>query len=218
MARFRTIEHEYIILRREEASACLHYLLYHSATLSACSGIELLLEFLVSKLYEELTSESKRRGNTLLRQVEAEEKRNNAKSMYWGLKSWVDFYKRNRIFEKLHEQFNYRFKTLNNHTLSSANEIWNKCKHDPYLATRDIAIETVNLLNDYLEETEFQRELSHTSRLTVSHMSAQWLDQWERPLVQWVAANGDAPQAAILMYLAPFLDLIIRLIDDSRVT
>ena len=217
MVKLRTIERQHIIMRREEANASLHYKLYHSATLTACSGIELLLEFLVNNLHEKLSRDSKRQANALLRDLKNEERRNNSKTIYWGLKSWVDFYKRQNIFDRLNKQFDFTFHTFNNHTLNESNEIWNRCKHDSYLATPEAARNTVDLLNDYLNETDFKSEDSNHRQLTIGAMSTQWLGRWEKPLANWVAENDDAPQAAILMYLAPLLDLIIRLIDDRRV-
>ena len=41
-----------ISLRREEANACIHFGLLHAGTLTACSGIEMLLK----TLYDELIS------------------------------------------------------------------------------------------------------------------------------------------------------------------
>ncbi len=218
MVAFRTIERQYIVMRRAEAMACLQYNLCHSATLTACSGIELLLEFLVSNLYEELSHNSKRRANLLLRDVKDEERRNQAKTAYWGLRSWADFYKRRSILDSLHKQFDYEFDMLNEYTLKETNEIWNMCKHDPYLATPETASKTVSLLNHFLKETDIKHDVNNRQQLSVGDMSTHWLEQWEQPLAKWVAGNRDAPQTAILMYLAPLLDLVIRLIDDNRVT
>lgn len=218
MARFRTIELENIILRRAEASACLHHGLHHAATLTACSGIELFLEFLVSKLHNKLNHERKRQANALQRNVVDEERRNAAKVEYWGLKSWADFYRKNNIFDSLSRQFGYQFTKLNNHTLESANETWNKCKHDPYLATVDIAQRSVALLTDYLEESGFRTESNEYLNLTVGSFNRDWRHKWEKPLKSWVVANPESPQSTVLLHLEPLLDLLIRLIDDDRVT
>ena len=218
MVRFRTIERDHIFLRRAEANACLHHGLNHSATLTACSGIELLLEFLVSELFDELSQNSRRKANSLLKQIEDEERRNNAKITYWGLGRWVDLYKRQSIFAALSGQFEFNFKSLNEQTLNSANEIWNRCKHDSYLATRENALRTVELLTDCLAETQLELEKTDQLRLTVGAFSAHWLRQWEEPLLSWVASNMDAPQTKLLLCLAPYLDLLIRLIDDERLT
>ena len=43
-----------IMLRREEANACIHSGLYNAATLAACSGIEMLLKTLYEELIEKL--------------------------------------------------------------------------------------------------------------------------------------------------------------------
>ncbi|MYD09641.1 MAG: hypothetical protein F4X02_06320 [Chloroflexi bacterium] len=218
MVSFRTIDRDHIILRRAEASACLHHGLNHSAALTACSGIELLLEYLVSRLYEDLNRTSRRKANSLHKRVEDEERRNSAKTTYWGLGRWVDMYKRQSIFAALSAQYDFSFRTLNEQSLSEANEIWNKCKHDPYLATRENAARTVQLLTSCLAETQFELEQNEQLQVTVGAFGAHWLHQWEEPLLRWVATNQDSPQTKILLCLAPFLDVLIRLIDDDRVT
>lgn len=217
MAVFRIIEREHIIMRRTEANACLHYHLFHSATLTACSGIELLLEFLVYSLHSELNNKSKAKANSLVGYVKDEERRNSVKTSYWGLRSWVEFYKRRGIFDLLRRQFDFKFQNLNESTLSEANDTWNKCKHDPYLATPEIARRTVNFLNDYLIETDIESDSNNIRQLTMSEASNHWLGKWEKPMADWVRLHRDSPQTAILIYLAPLLDLIIRLLDDRRV-
>ena len=214
----RNIERQHIIMRRTEANACLHYRLFHSATLTACSGIELLLEYLVNQLYEGLSRKSRRRANALVGFVKEEERRNSAKTSYWGLKSWVDFYKRRSVFDLLNKQFDFTFRQFNDHTLNEANEIWNKCKHDSYLATPEIAGHTVKLLNSCLTETDIEADNNSRRELTVAELSTHWLGQWETPLAESVAGDPDHPHTQILMYLAPYLDLVIRLLDDTRIT
>ena len=217
MATFRRIDRKHIIIRRAEANLCLHHLLHHSATLTACSAVELFLEFLVTNLYEELRQRRGRHAKSLLGNVREEERRIKTSMNYWGLNSWVDFYRRSQILDKLQSQFNYRLERLNLSTLKDANEIWNRCKHDPYLATGEIANQTVGLLNDYLKEADINPEGNLRQQISVGEMSDHWLGNWEEPLAVWVASNQNAPQTMVLMYLVPFLDLIIRLIDDNRV-
>lgn len=218
MVKFRAIERDHIFLRRAEANACLHHGLNHSATLTACSGIELLLEFLVSKLYDDHYRNSRRKANSLLKQIEDEERRNSAKITYWGLGRWIDLYKRRSIFAALSRQFDFEFNSLNEQSLNDTNEIWNRCKHDPYLATRDNAMQTVELLTDCLVETQLSLDKNEHLQMTVGAFSAHWLRQWAEPLVRWVASNQNAPETRILLCLAPYLDLLIRLIDDDRLT
>ncbi len=172
----------------------------------------------MSQLHEDLSRKSRRKANTLLKQVEDEERRNSAKIAYWGLGRWVDLYRRRSIFAALSRQFDFNFKSLNEQSLDDANEIWNRCKHDPYLATRDNALRTVELLTECLAETELNLEINEQLQLTVGAFSAHWLRQWEEPLVRWVATNQDSPETRILLCLAPYLDLLIRLIDDDRLT
>ena len=217
MALFRAIEREHLIIRRGEATACLHYKLNHAATLTACSGIELLMEYLAKQLHDGLASASRRKANALLNEVRTEERRNNAKTVYWGLGSWADFFKRRGIFDLLCKQFDFTLATLNDYTLSQANETWNKCKHDPYLATPETALATVELFSAYLNETGITADKSHRQQLTIGQLSTHWLGKWDAPLASWLRSNVDAPQSTVLMYLTPLLDLIIQLIDDKRV-
>ncbi len=217
MANLRAIKRQYILMRREEANKCLELGLCHAATLTACSGIELLLELMVGELYKEFSRQGRRRALSLQRAVEDEERRNSAKTRYWGLKSWADFYKRNSVFEALSDNFDLTLRMLNQFTLNEANETWNRCKHDPYMASAETASKTVGLLNEFLNETRIETEIHIRQQLTLSEMSAHWLAKWEQPIALWLTQHSQATQAQLLMYLAPLLDLLIRLIDDYRV-
>lgn len=217
MATFRAIDIKHVIQRREEANGCLTHRYFNAAILTAGSGIELLMEFLVKKLYDELNRKSRRRAGNLQRNVENEEQKNSAKIIYWGLNRWVDFYRRKKIFKQLHNEFNYSFQTLNNSNLKEVNKIWNKCKHDSYMASFEDANEIVYFLNEYFIETEINLEENYRQCLTVGDISKHWLGDWEKPLASWTVANLDAPQTEILLSLTPYLDLVIRLIDDKRI-
>ena len=217
MARFRGIEREHLIVRRAEADACLHYLLHHSATLTACSAVELLLEYLVSSLHKKLDHSSKRQANSLLDDVRNEERRTGTRMNYWGLNSWIEFYRKRGIINKLHKQLNLHFEVFNVVTLKDVNEVWNCCKHDPYLATHDTAQAMVDLLNSFLDEAQIKLEENAHHPYSIGHMSAQWLGNWEKPLIQWIANKPDSPKTDVLYYLVPLLDLFVRLIDDDRV-
>ena len=216
MAAFRIIDLAHIANRRKEANGCLAHGYFHAATLTACSGIELLLEFLLKRLYDELLDQSKKKANALEKDLRNTEERNHSKTMYWGLNSWMQFYQKNMIFERLCKQFDYAFKTLADYSLREVNEIWNKCKHDPYSATENDANRMVLRLNEYLLETEINLEDPHHKQITFGEVSNHWLDQWELPLGNWLASNPDSPQSKVLLPLSSFLDLVIRLIDDTR--
>ncbi len=217
MSKFRDIDINHIVHRRQEANGCLNHRYFHAAILTAGSGIELLLQFLVKKLYDELNRKSGRRADKLLKDIENEEQKNNAKIVYWGLNRWVDFYRRKKIFGLLSDEFNYSFQTLNYRNLKELNGIWNKCKHDSYMATFDDANGIVYFQNEFLIETQIILEDDHQQHLTVGDISKHWLGQWEKPLAIWVATNHEAPQTEILLHLTSFLDLVIRLIDDKRI-
>lgn len=218
MVTFRKIDRNDIWKRRTEADNCFHFALFHAATLTASSGIELLLELLVYELHEELNHRDTRAAKKLRRQLKEEEDRHKVKNIYWGLGRWIRFYERNDIIGRLERQFNYQFDKFNNYTLSKINDYWNSCKHDPDLATKEIANEIVFYLNDYLEESNFQQIKSYQKQILVDAVGRHWLNQWSQPLMQWLAEHGEDPIAEILYALQSYLDLILTLIDDNRVS
>ena len=216
MAAFRNIDLAHIRNRRKEVHGCLAHGYFHAATLTACSGIELLLQFLLSRLHDELRATSKKKANSLENDLRRAETKQNSKTMYWGLRNWTRFYKKHQIFDRLQRQYDYAFRQFRDSTLKDVNEIWNKCKHDDYTAERDDATYTDFLLNEYLLETEINIEDPNHKIITFGEVGNQWLNEWEIPLMDWIAANSDTPQAAVLLSLSSFLDLVIRLIDDKR--
>ena len=218
MAAIRNIDLEHIRNRRKEVHGCMVHGYFHAATLTACSGIELLLEFLLSRLHDELRATSKKKADGLANDLRQAERKQNAKTMYWGLRSWTRFYKKNQIFERLQRQYDYAFRQFRDGTLKEVNDIWNKCKHDDYTAERHDATYTDYLLNEYLLETEINVEDPHHRIITFGEVGNQWLKEWEVPLIDWIAANSTTPQAAVLLSLSSFLDLVIRLIDDKRLS
>ena len=218
MTSFRRIEREHIIVRRSEADACLHYLLHHSATLTACSAAELLLEFLVSNLHKKLDQVKKRQAKSLMADVRNEEARTGAKVQYWGLNSWVQLYRKRSILEKLDKHLDLHFKLLNVATLTDVNEVWNRCKHDPFLASHDIAHEMVGLLHSFLSEAQIKPETNSLRAFSVGHMSAQWLGKnGKNRFCVGLQIIRTRRHSDILLYLVPLLDLFVRLIDDERV-
>lgn len=217
MADFRAIERNDIKNRRTEADSCLHFGLYHAATLTAGSGIELLLELLVYELHEELASSDPPASKKLRRVLENEQSRNRAKTKYWGLRSWIRFYERNDIVGWLRKRFHYDFHTFNRKTLRETNETWNKCKHDSDFADADIGNTIVYYLNAYLEESDFPCDEENQQQMTIDAVGRHWLKQWSQPLMLWVSKNPTEPKSEILLVIEPFLDLVLCLIDDKRV-
>lgn len=195
----------------------MHFGLYHAATLTAGSGIELLLELLIGELHEELNRNNLQRAKSLRRKLEDEENRNQTKTQYWGLRSWIRFYERNDIVRLLQARFNYEFHTFNKTTLRETNETWNKCKHDSDFADAEIGNSIVFYLNSYLEESNFRRDEDNRQQMTVDAVGRKWLNRWSQPLMQWVTQNPTEPKSDVLLSIEPFLDLVIRLIDDKRV-
>ena len=149
--------------------------------------------------------------------VRTEERHTGTRMQYWGLNSWVELYRKRGIIDKLHKHLDLHFEVFNVTTLKDMNEVWNCCKHDPYLATHDTARDTVDLLSDFLAEAQIKPEENTHLPFSVGQMSAQWLGNWETPLIQWLANNPESPKTDVLFYLVPLLDLFVRLIDDERV-
>ena len=217
MATLHAIERNDIRNRRSEADSCLHFGLYHAATLTAGSGIELLLELLVYELHQELRQNDPPAAKKLRRKLEDEESRNRAKTKYWGLRSWIRFYDRYDVIDTLEKCFNYQFRMFNKMTLSETNQAWNRCKHDVDFADAETGNTIVLYLNAYLEESDFQQDEDIQQQMTVDAVGRHWLKQWSRPLMLWVSQNPNEPKSDILFVIEPFLDLILRLIDDKRV-
>lgn len=206
-----------ILMRCEEANACIHYGLHHAATLTACSGIELLLETLFEELKEELSRVSAREAHELLEDYcEAIYERGLAHE--WGLGKWIDFYVDCGILNKLQNQFRYQFNVLKPATLREANIEWNKCKHSSYQITPIDAKRIAKYLTDYLEEAGFSIKASDSELRTIEEISGHWLRQWETALQAWAVKNRAKPEAEILMPLAKLLEIVVSLISDTRVT
>ena len=207
---------ELITLRREEANACIHYGLYQAATLTACSGIEMLLNTLYDELMEKLTSDDPPLANEL-RGHRREMLGDNEPENEWGLGRWIAFYREFNIFSELRNNFNYSFSEFKMPTLRRANAEWVKCKHRPYQVARDKALMITNYLNAYLEETRHPLGVGDTQLRTVGEFSRRWLEEWEIAIGRWFVQNRAAPQGEILQPLTKLLALVVSLIVDARV-
>lgn len=208
---------ELILMRCEEANACIHFGLYQAATLTACSGIELLLETLFNELKTELSASSTREAQELQGDYdEAIYELGSADD--WGLGKWLIFYRDCGILNKLHNQFGYKFMELKSTTLSQANIEGNKCKHSSYQITPNDAKQITNYLTAYLEEVGFILKDKNSQLRAVGEFSKHWLNKWEIALQSWAVKNRAKPETEILLPLAKLLEIVVSLISDTRVT
>ena len=207
---------ELIVMRREEANACIHYGLHHAATLTACSGIEMLLK----TLYDELLEKLLRDDPTLAQQMQNyrnEMTGSGEPGNEWGLGRWITFYKDFNVFSELRNQFAYDFSEFKLQTLWHANSEWNKCKHSALEASPVTARLICNYLNTYLEETRHPIGGDNTHLKTMGEFGEKWRQQWKTSITRWVVQHRSAPQAELLLPLVELLGLVVDLIGDERV-
>lgn len=209
-------QRELIGLRRQEATACMHFGLYHAATLTACSGIEMLLKTLFDELIEKLESDDPSRANEL-HYFRSEITESPEQAHDWGLGRWIKFYNDFDIISALRNSFKYSFSAFKMTTLWKANSEWNKCKHDFAMANPATASLICNLLNAYLEETKVAVGNDGSQLRTMGEFSNIWLGEWESEIEKWYVQNRAKPQAEVLQPLAKLLALVVSLIHDAHV-
>ena len=205
-----------ISLRREEANACIHFGLLHAGTLTACSGIEMLLKTLYDELISKLDKDDQFLANEL-RAILIEMTGDNDRQIDLGLGGWIRFYADNNLISELRNHFEYIFSDFNLHTLHLANQEWVKCKHHHYQVTHEKALMINNYLNAFLDETRNLDGGDTTQVRTVGEFGEHWLEQWETEIRKWFIQNRNTPQANILQPLPKLLALVVSLIVDSSV-
>lgn len=204
----REIDRELVNLRREEANACMHYRLYHAATLAAGSGVELLLECLVGDLFRFLVAENPESAEILksdLKDFEFEK----GDIHKWGLGVWSEFYFEYQIPFKLSEAFSYKSKCFNDSRIRKVIKEWNRCKHDVHEALPRTAREIVDYLNELLDEVGI--------RSTKDRGKLAWRQTWGDRINYWTVQNRASPETELLLMLFPLLEVVERLISDKRV-
>lgn len=204
----REIDRELVNLRREEANACLHYRLYHAATLTAGSGVELLLECLVGDLLQVFITEksdSAERLESGLRQFEYE----RGDIQRWGLGVWSEFYSEYQIPFKLRQGLGYKPACFNEGRIRKVIREWNKCKHDIHEALPETAREIVVYLNELLDEVGISS--------TKDRGKMAWRQIWGDRINYWAVHNRESPETELLLKLFPLLEVVERLISDKRV-
>lgn len=203
-----------IVMRREEANACIHNQLYHAATLTACSGIEMLLVTLYGELLEKLQEVEP----ALAIEIENyRSERTGDQLIHWGMGNWISFYREFNIFDELRNHFNYDLYEFKMPSLRRVNSEWINCKHRPYQISRETALSINNYLNVFLEETQhpMSPQSQHTS--TIGYFSEIWRREWQDAIRKWIVQNRAAPQANIIEPLPKLLGLVVSLIADAHV-
>lgn len=205
----REIDRELVNLRREEANACMHYRLYHAATLVAGSGLELLLECLVGDLLRAYVINDEQNYREELESNLIEFKRINGEIERWALGIWIDFYTEYQIPTELHEGLSYSSEHFTDGRLSDANKEYNRCKHDIHEALPETAHKIVDYLNELLDDVGIPSS-EHRGKLA-------WCQTWQDQINYWTVQNRASPETKLLRYLFPLLEVIERLISDKRV-
>ena len=204
----REIDLELVNLRREEANACMHYSLYHAATLTAGSGVELLLEFLVGELIDAHMVDQPQRADQLRNNLEGKiYERGEIEK--WGLGVWCDFYSEFQIPFELWEMFDYQSRSYAEEKLRKVNKEWNRCKHGIHEALPDTAREIVVYLNELLDEIGISSS-RHSGKIN-------WRKSWGDRINYWTVQNRGKPETVLLLSLLPMLGVVERLISDKRV-
>ena len=205
---FRIIDRELVNLRREEANACMHYRLYHAATLVAGSGVELLLECLVGDLYRAFLADNPDRAEQLKSELkEFEHERGDSEN--WGLGTWSAFYAEYQIPYTMLEGLGYKPEYFAGRRIGNVVKEWNKCKHDIHEALPMTAHEVVLYLNKLLDSVGI-----HSDR---DKGKIAWRQTWQERIKYWSVQNREAPEIELLMELFPLLDVLERLISDKRI-
>ncbi len=204
----REIDRELVNLRREEANACMHYRLYHAATLVAGSGVELLLECLVGDLLRILVANNPNSAEKLKSDLKGFEfEKGDIRK--WGLGVWSEFYTEYQIPFSLRDAFSYKSECFNDGRIRKVLNEWNRCKHDEHEALPETAREIVAYLNELLDEVGI--------RSTKNRGRMAWRQTWGDRINYWTVQNRVSPETKLLIKLFPLLEVVERLISDKRV-
>ncbi len=205
-----------IIERRDEANTCIRYGLYTAAALTACSGVELLLESLFTEYYISVLRDDRDSAREFLAHKDKwnrEQELNNQ----WTLTNWRRFYEDFGIPEKMQARFGKEINILRSGMIKGINKEWNKCKHEIYVASPKSAIHIVEILNDSLEELDFLVGEANDKQASMVQLHKDWQSHWGKQLSDWTAENPDSPFSEVLSRLTPFLNLVVSLANDPRI-
>ncbi|MCY3977629.1 MAG: hypothetical protein OXG23_05985, partial [Chloroflexi bacterium] len=204
------IDRELIYLRREEANACMHHRLFHAATLTAGSGVELLLECLVGDLYRAYAESSDE--DEQAQHLESDLKYfvpAHPENTEWGLGTWINFYKGCGIPDRLHTGLSYNPERFDFARLDWANRNYIKAKHEPYKVTVEDTSKLLRLFDELLDEVGI---LSAEERGKLA-----WRRTWGDRISFWSVHKRGSPETVLLQELFPLLELVERLIHEKGI-
>ncbi len=204
-----------IVVRRDEANTCVRNELYTAAALSACSGVELLLESLFTEYYISLLRDDRQSAKEFLNEKESWNIKNDLRNQ-WSIANWRRYFEKFHIPNKMQKRFGNEIKVLHSDTLKNINKEWNRCKHDIYVASPKIAIHIVEILNNALDELDFLAGAGSNQKDSVAELNKSWQDHWGAKISDWTAKKQNTPVSEVLSRLTSLLNLVVKLASDPR--
>ena len=188
----------------------MHHRLFHAATLTAGSGLELLLMCLVGDLYRAFAesdddAEQAERLIDDLRQLGPQD----PQTENWGLGTWIGFYTESQMPYQLCKGLNCKPESFDFRRLRQANDTYVKAKHEPYKITVEDASKIIVFFDELLDEVGV---LSAEERGKLA-----WRKAWGDRINHWVVQNRASPETVLLRQLFPLLEVVERLIHDRDV-
>ena len=204
-----------IVERRDEANSCVRNGLYTAAALTACSGVELMLESLFTEYYISVLREDRNSANEFLADKERWNKEHDLKNQ-WTLTNWRRYFEEFRIPGKMQARFGKEINILSSSTLKFVNDEWNKCKHEIYVASPKSAVHIVEILNNSLEELDFLAGEGNNKHASVVQLNRNWHSHWGNKISEWTTQHRESPYTEVLSRLTPLLNLVVDLASDPR--
>lgn len=205
-----------IIERRDEANTCIRHDLYTAATLTACSGVELLLESVFTEYYISILRDDRRRARDFLADREKWNEEHGLKHQ-WALGHWIRYFEASGIPGKIKAHFGTDINILRLRTLESINIEWNKCKHEIYVASPQSATYIVDILNKSLEELDFLAGDGNDEHASVAQLNKKWQNHWGNKISDWTAQSQNFTYSELLSRLSPLLNLVVGMACDPRI-
>ena len=205
-----------IIERRDEANSCIRYELYTAAALTACSGVELLLESLFTEYYISILRDDRNSARAFLAARDQWNEEKDLKNQ-WTLTNWRRYFEDEEIPRKMQAHFGKEIKILSPGMLKDINIEWNKCKHDIHVASPQAAIQIVEILNRSLEELDYLAGEGISKHVATVQLNADWQGHWGDQILGWITQNQDSPFYEVLSRLTLLLNLVVNLASDPRI-
>ncbi|MCY4537687.1 MAG: hypothetical protein OXE52_05580 [Chloroflexi bacterium] len=205
-----------IIERRDEANSCIRYGLYTAAALTACSGVELLLESLFTEYYISILRDDRNSAREFLAARDQWNEEHDLKNQ-WTLTNWRRYFNDAEIPRKMQARFGKTINILSPNMLREINTEWNKCKHEIHVASPKTAIHIVEILNSSLEELDYLAGEGINKHASVVQLNTDWQSHWGDQILDWTTQNRDSPFYELLSRLTSLLNLVVNLASDPRI-